>query len=111
MGRVGISKMESIRQMKFNQLILQPRIVIDENALQESYRQLKQLQPDVIDLYGIFLANPPETRSAAEVSESLGITVDEAQSKIDEMQGQALSQRDETLKTIRTEYISGQSFS
>ena len=46
-----------------------------------------------------------------EVSESLGITVDEAQSKIDEMQGQALSQRDETLKTIRTEYISGQSFS
>ena len=41
---------ESLRQMKFNQLILQPRIVVDEQTIQEQYRQVKLQQPDVIDL-------------------------------------------------------------
>jgi peptidyl-prolyl cis-trans isomerase SurA len=102
---------ESIRQMKFNQLILQPRIVIDENALQESYRQVKQQQPDVIDLYGIFLENPPQTKSVEAIAESLNITVEDAQKRIDDMISQSLNQRDETLKSIETQYSSGTSFS
>ena len=58
--------------MKFNQLILQPRIVVDEQAIQEQYRQVKLQQPDVIDLHGIFLKNPPAARPANEVAEALG---------------------------------------
>ena len=71
--------------MKFNQLILQPRIVVDEQAIQEQYRQVKLQQPDVVDCMVYFLKNPPAARPAEEVAEALGITIEEAEEKIDAM--------------------------
>lgn len=91
---------ESLRQMKFNQLILQPRIVVDEQAIQEQYRQVKLQQPTVIDLHGIFLKNPPAARSAEDVSKALGVTIEEAQQKIDAMQAAAIAERNATLEQI-----------
>ena len=102
---------ESIRQMKFNQLILQPRIVIDENALQESYRQVKQQQPDVIDLFGIFLENPPQTKSAEAIAESLNITVEDAQKRIDDMISHSLIRKNKPLKAFNYHFTSGHPFS
>lgn len=92
---------ESLRQMKFNQLILQPRIVVDEKAIQEQYRQLKLQQPDVIELYGIFLKNAPQTKSAGEVAEAMGITVEEAQDKLDALQIQGMQDRNQTLNKVQ----------
>jgi len=101
---------ESLRQMKFNQLILQPRIVVDEKAIQEQYRQVKLQQPDVIDLYGIFLKNPPQPNSAENVSVALGISVEEAQEKIDAMMADAFEQRNKTLQEVQTTLNQGASF-
>jgi len=92
---------ESLRQMKFNQLILQPRIVVDEKAIAEQYRQIKLQQPDVIDLYGIFLKNPPATKSAEEVATALSISLEEAQAKLDAMQDSAFAERDATLAKVQ----------
>jgi peptidyl-prolyl cis-trans isomerase SurA len=91
---------ESLRQMKFNQLILQPRIVVEEQEILEQYRQLKLQQPDVIELHGIFLKNPPQMRSAEEVAQSLGVSLEEAQAKLDAMQATALADRNATLEQI-----------
>ena len=101
---------ESLRQMKFNQLILQPRIIVDEKAIQEQYRQVKRQQPDVIDLYGIFLKNPPQPNSVENVSVALEISVEEAQEKIDTMMAEALGQRNQTLLEIQTQLNEGISF-
>ena len=101
---------ESLRQMKFNQLILQPRIVVDEQAIQEQYRQVKLQQPDVIDLHGIFLKNPPSSRPADEVAQTLGITVEEAQGKIDAMNKQAILDRNATLEQITALLANGVDF-
>ena len=101
---------QSLRQMKFNQLILQPRIVVDEKAIQEQHRQVKLQQPDVIDLYGIFLKNPPQANSAENVSVALEVSVEEAQEKIDTMMAEALEQRNQTLLEIRSKLNQGTSF-
>ena len=101
---------ESLRQMKFNQLILQPRIVVDEQAIQEQYRQVKLQQPDVIDLHGIFLKNPPAARPANEVAEALGISLEEAQEKIDDMNQQGIADRNATLEQITALLASGADF-
>lgn len=101
---------ESIRQMKFNQLILQPRIVIDDNALQETYRQIKQQQPDVIDLYGIFLKNAPETKPAEEIAATLSVSMEEAQKMIQDMQRQAIEEQQRNLEAIQEQFAAGTSF-
>lgn len=101
---------ESLRQMKFNQLILQPRIVVDEKAIAEQYRQIKLQQPDVIDLYGIFLKNPPATKSAEDVATALDISLEEAQAKLDAMQDSAFAERDATLAKVQQLLNEGMSF-
>jgi parvulin-like peptidyl-prolyl isomerase len=101
---------ESIRQMKFNQLILQPRIVIDDNALQETYRQIKQQQPDVIDLYGIFLKNAPETKPAEEIAAALSVSLEEAQQMIQDMQRQSIEDQQQNLAAIQEQFSAGTSF-
>ena len=41
---------EQMRQMRFNQVVLQPRISIDEDALLNLYQQYKQNSPQALDL-------------------------------------------------------------
>ena len=101
---------QSLRQMKFNQLILQPRIVVDDNALQEAYRQLAQNQPDMIDLYGIFVKGPSELRPASKVAEEQGVSLEEAQALVAKLQAQQEAEFQAKLTQIQSEYQSGTPF-
>ena len=81
----------SLRQLKFNQLILQPRIAVEEAALQDAYRKFKLQQPEKIDLYGIFIKNPLPLRSAEAVATDMGITIEEATKLLEETSAQQKS--------------------
>ena len=47
---------ENIRQMKFNRTILQPRISVDENALQDAYKRSIQKLAKVVELGALYVA-------------------------------------------------------
>ncbi len=55
---------DSIRQMKFNQSILQPRITVNEDMLLDAYRRGIADLPKEVDLGAIFLAAPAEEKVA-----------------------------------------------
>ena len=52
---------ENLRQMKFNQAVMQPRITVNEDELKDAFRRLVNAAelPDVVELGAIFLAAPP----------------------------------------------------
>jgi peptidyl-prolyl cis-trans isomerase SurA len=52
---------ENLRQMKFNQAVMQPRITVNEDELKDAFRRLISAAelPDVVELGAIFLAAPP----------------------------------------------------
>ena len=89
---------QSLRQMKFNQLILQPRINIDEAALQDTYRRLKSEQPTVVDLSAIVIKDLLPLRPAEQVAEAMSITIEEAQVLIEETRAeQEVDQKNKLL--------------
>ena len=55
---------DSIRQMKFNQTILQPRITVNEDTLLDNYRRRLLDLPKEVDLGAIFLAGPANDKLA-----------------------------------------------
>ena len=101
---------QSLRQMKFNQLILQPRIIVDDNALQQQYRELKQQQPEVVDLYGIFIKNPLPLRSAEEVAAGGTMTVEEASALIEKTKKQQAEEQAQKLDQITKDVQNGVPF-
>ena len=52
---------ENLRQMKFNQGVIQPRITVNEDELKDAYRRLVSAAelPEVVELGAIFIAAPP----------------------------------------------------
>ena len=50
---------ESLQTNEVQPVDIAASIVVDEQAIQEQYRQVKLQQPDVIELYGLLLKNPP----------------------------------------------------
>jgi parvulin-like peptidyl-prolyl isomerase len=101
---------QSLRQMKFNQLVLQPRITIDEAALLDSYRRLKNEQPDVIDLSAIVVKNLLPLRTADEVSVSMEISVEEAQALLTETKQQQEKEQQDKILSIQNELQAGTDF-
>jgi len=101
---------ESLRQMKFNQLILQPRIQVDEAALQDAYRRLKNEQPIVIDLSAIVLKNIIPLRPADEVAVSMNISVEEAQALLDKTKVDQEKEQQEKLAVIQQAIKDGLEF-
>ncbi|MEL6342587.1 MAG: peptidylprolyl isomerase [Myxococcota bacterium] len=53
---------ENLRQSKFNQAIIQPRITINDDELKDAYRRLLSGSelPEIADVGAIYLAPPPE---------------------------------------------------
>jgi peptidyl-prolyl cis-trans isomerase SurA len=52
---------ENLRQMKFNQAVMQPRITVNEDELKDAFRRMISAAelPDVVELGAIFLSAPP----------------------------------------------------
>ena len=87
---------ENLRQMKFRQLVLQPRIQVDDAVLQDLYRRLQVSQPDEIVLGSIVFRNPPPLRSAEQVSQEQSISLAEAKKMLaeaEQQQAAALQQK------------------
>jgi peptidyl-prolyl cis-trans isomerase SurA len=101
---------QSLRQMKFNQLVLQPRITIDEAALLDNYRRLKNEQPDVIDLSAIVVKNLLPLRTAEEVSVSMEISLEEAEALLLETKQQQEKEQQDKIMTIQKELQAGTDF-
>lgn len=91
---------ESLRQMKFNQAILQPRISIDEDALLDKYKRLSSSAPEEADLGAIFLSNPVEP-SQETLSDA------ENKARITKLHQEALGEK---ISTIQKRISSGESF-
>ena len=102
---------ESLRQMKFNQMILQPRISVDEAALQDAYRRLGKEQPKVVDLSAIVLKNLQPLRSAAEVASAMGVSIEEAQALIDKTEAEQAREQQEKIARIEQSIADGIAFS
>lgn len=100
----------SLRQMKFNQLILQPRIAVEEAALQDSYRKFKLQQPEKIDLYGIFVKNPLPLRPADKVAAEMNISLEEATTLLEETSAQQKAEQEQKLKEIQEKFNAGTDF-
>ncbi len=100
----------SLRQMKFNQLILQPRIAVEEAALQDAYRKFKLQQPEKIDLYGIFIKNPLPLRSAEAVATDMNITLEEATKLLEETSSQQKAEQTQKVKEVQDKFATGTSF-
>ena len=79
---------ENLRQMKFRQLVLQPRIQVDDAVLQDLYRRMQMSQPDEIVLGSIVFRNPPPLRSAEQVSQEQGVSLAQAEQMLAEAQQQ-----------------------
>ncbi|MEC7987337.1 MAG: SurA N-terminal domain-containing protein [Myxococcota bacterium] len=92
---------ESLRQMKFNQAILQPRISVDEDALLDKYRRLSGNAPEEAELGAIFLSNP--------ISPSQDVLSDkELLQRVQRLHEEALG---ETVSKIQSRLKSGEVFS
>lgn len=91
---------ENLRQMKFNQLVLQPRIQVDEAVLQELYRRMQASQPDEIVLGAIVLRNPAPLRSPAQVAEEQKVSLKEAQLLLSSAQQQQGATLKSTLSSL-----------
>ena len=102
---------ESLRQMKFNQMILQPRISVDEAALQDAYRRLKQEQPRVVDLSAIVLKKLQPLRPATEVAAAMNIPLAEAQALIDKTEAEQVQEQQEKIARIQQAIADGIEFS
>lgn len=100
----------SLRQMKFNQLILQPRIAVEEAALQDAYRKFKLLQPEKIDLYGIFIKNPLPLRPAEEVAKEMDITIEEAVRLLEKTVADQKAEQSQKIKEIQKKFAEGTDF-
>ena len=100
----------SLRQMKFNQLILQPRIAVEEAALQDSYRKFKLQQAEKIDLFGIFIKNPLPLRPADKVAAEMSISLEEATTLLEETSAQQKADQVQKLKEIQEKFDAGTDF-
>ena len=100
----------SLRQMKFNQLILQPRIAVEEAALQDAYRKFKLQQPEQIDLYGIFIKNPLPLRAAEAVAKDMEITIEEAEKLLEETSAQQKAEQKQKIKEVLEKFGAGTDF-
>jgi peptidyl-prolyl cis-trans isomerase SurA len=103
---------ESLRQMKFNQAILQPRIQVEEDALLDMYqRNIRAMDKTmVVDLGAIFLKGPPTFRTAKQVAAENGSSVEEAQQLIDEALSSHSQSRSQKLLAIQSLLDSGTPF-
>jgi peptidyl-prolyl cis-trans isomerase SurA len=61
---------ENLRQMKFNEAVIRPRITVDEDELLDAYKRLVASvdRPVVADLGAVFLALPPGADDAAKAA-------------------------------------------
>ncbi len=74
---------QSLRQMKFNRVILQPRISVDEDALLDMYTKQVNKTPEKVRIGAIFMANPLSNSQASADIQSLQLGV--LQPKIDQV--------------------------
>jgi len=100
---------ESMRQMRFNQAILQPRITVDEDALLDMYQRLGADGPEEVDLGAIYLA-VDELRSAASVAEDQGISEAEAHVQLNALADAQAEGRERKESEIRNALASGVTF-
>ena len=101
---------EQMRQMRFNQVVLQPRITIDEDALLSMYQQIIQNQPQALELGGIFIPGPQALNTPENVAQELGIPLEEAQLKLDTLYNEQKSVMDDQIGQIYSRISFGEDF-
>ncbi len=102
---------EQMRQMRFNQMVLQPRIEINEDALLDAYKRLSQEAPEALDLGAIFFAGSAQLRPVEDVAADLNISLEEAQQKLDELAKQQTADRDLKIQQFYSRIMVGEDFS
>ena len=102
---------EQMRQMRFNQMVLQPRIEINEDALLDAYRRLTLEAPEALDLGAVFFAGAAQVRPAEEVAVALNISIEEAQAKLDELAKEQTADRDLKIQQFYSRLMVGEDFS
>ena len=81
----------SIRQMKFNQVVLQPRITINEDALLDRYNRQSSSLPQKTRLALFFFSAPAQT------PEEISVQLSSIESKLSEVRRRILSEDPLTL--------------
>ncbi|MDG1481924.1 MAG: peptidyl-prolyl cis-trans isomerase [Myxococcota bacterium] len=101
---------ENLRQMKFNQAVMQPRITVNEDELKDAFRRLITAAelPEVVELGAIFLAAPPLPPEVDLATLAPDIRA-EAQRMIREAETAAVQQA-EKLAAIQERIAAGEDF-
>ena len=102
---------EQMRQMRFNQVVLQPRITIDEDALLNLYQQFAQNQPPALDLGAIFIAGPQALNTPENVAQELQISLEEAKSKLDALYQEQKDNMEQIIGQVYSRISFGEAFS
>ena len=103
---------ESLRQMKFNQTILQPRIQVEEDGLLDLYQRKVRAMDSIMEseIGAIFLKAASGFRDAKSVAKENDMRIEEAQAMIDKAKAthqKALSQK---LAAIQEQLDAGAKF-
>ena len=102
---------EQMRQMRFNQMVLQPRIEINEDALLDAYKRLSQQAPEALDLGAVFFAGAAQLRDVESVAADLNISLEEAQQKLDALAKEQTADRDLKIQQFYSRLMVGEEFS
>ena len=102
---------EQMRQMRFNQMVLQPRIELNEDALLDAYKRLIAQAPEALDLGAVFFAGAAQLRPVEEVAADLNISIEEAQAKLDDLGKQQTAERDLKIQQFYNRLMVGEDFS
>lgn len=103
---------ESLRQMKFNQTILQPRIQVEEDGLIDLYQRKIRAMDSVMEaeIGVILLKGPPGFRDAKAVAKDNKISLEEAQAMIDEAKATHLNSQSQKRAAIQEQLAAGARF-
>ena len=103
---------ESLRQMKFNQTILQPRIQVEEDGLLDLYQRKVRAMDSVMEaeIGAVFLKGSPGFRDAKSIAKESDMSIEEAQAMIDEAKGKHRKAQVQKLAAIQEQLEAGAKF-